>query len=243
MVVGFGERLNEAHWALLAPWLYATLKPIELRPTVISPPFRGVQTFPITVRPPEPRPSPQHRLRASYHFTVRSGVSVNVSSTPSGDELVVTVTLNEAAYIPSNPPAPHNVHVPWDGPTGLLAGIHGDGKTAIQAVMGIAGILDPGGVAVVYANGFDTDRYDLPPPTGEHDAENVVSNAVVTSAGVATVNTGYVVDDAQPYPIYGWIRLEWSEFTIATLGATELAATIDRRLQSASEWQPVDARD
>jgi hypothetical protein len=213
MKLGFAERLAEAHLDLLFPPLLAEVSPIALRPTIVSPPFRGIESLPLTMRPPVPRPSPAHVLHASYHFTVRSGVSIVVGSTPSADEIVLTVWMDEGGYKPMNPPAPHNVNVPWDGEKSILASLPQDKRSDLNKLFGLTTGLDFL-VKLVYDKGFDTDRYDLAPPGGEHDFENLVYNAVVTTAGVASSNSGYVVDDNQPYPIYGWMTLEWVDTRI-----------------------------
>jgi hypothetical protein len=239
MVDGFAERLDEAHLDLFFPFLFATLKPIALRPTVVSPPFKGTRNFPFVVRPPVPRPTPTSHLRASYHFTVRSGVSVTVGSTGYDDELLVTVSMNSDEYKPADLPQRHNVHVSWDGPHGLLAGFPDEGKrTLIQGIMGAAGVLDPA-VGIVWGNGFDTDRYDLPAPSSQYDNENVVRNAVVTNSGVNATNSGYSVDDGQPYPIYGWITLQWFDVTIRAVSyLNDVAAASATRLSVYKRKRP-----
>ena len=86
---------------------------------------------------------------------------------------------------------------------------------------------------MVWGLGFETDRYDLPAPGSTHDNENVVNDAIVTSAGVNSGNSGYVVDDDQPHPIYGWLTLHWfdratlfrnAERNIAVAGVAQLRA-------------------
>jgi hypothetical protein len=211
ITAGFGERLDEGHAELWFPPLLALLSPVELRPTVVSPPFRGKRNLPLTVRACIPRPSASYILRASYHFTVRNGVSVTV--TPSGydDEVVLTVSMDDGEYTPAPLPPHHNVNVQWTGPHGL--NIQNNG---LQAVIDIAGALDSI-VAAVWEKGFDTDRYDLPGPGSVHDNENVVLNAVVTRNSINATSTGYAVDNDQPYPIYGWLTLQW--FDLGYLGS------------------------
>ncbi len=237
MTVGFGDRLAEGHLELLFPPLLALLRPIELRPNVLSPPFVGTRSLPLTIRPPQPRPSPSSRLYASYHFTVRSGVSVSVSSTGHEDEALLTISMDSSQYQPAQPPAPYNVNVPWDGPQGLLAGMLPDDAKGVQAFFGIAGALDPV-VGMVWGKGFDTDRYDLPPPGSPRDGENVVMNARVTGDGiVGAASSGYAVDDSQPYPIYGWFTLHWSDYSHSVFRNPILVAA--ERLRAAGTPQDV----
>src|SRR5262249_34901340 len=153
------------------------------------------------------------------------GVSVGVAPNPLADELFVTVELDEDKYLPAALPPRYNVNVPWDGPKGVLAGIHSDAKASFQALMGVSGILDPL-VGLIYSKGFDTDRYQLDPPGGSHDLENVVFNAAVRGGVIDTKNSGYSVDDNQPYPIYGWMSLEW---------VPKLVKVIDDRVVTTTE--------
>lgn len=56
---------------------------------------------------------------------------------------------------------------------------------------------------------------------------------MVTTDGIQTTNSGFVVDDDQPYPIYGWITLRWVEFTTRLRNSKEhFAETIDKKLRS-----------
>ncbi len=209
MIVRFGERLAEAHGYLLLPFLLALVDPVQLRPEIIAKPFRGKKTFPVIVRPPIPRPSDHSILRVSYHFTVRSGVTVSVSPTSNPDEVVLLVEMDDAAYPPAAAVQPKNVHVPWDGtPNSLLAGQKQADKAGLYALIEISGLLDSL-VRLVWQKGFETDRYDIPPPGSPHDSENVVSHGWVTPTGIATKNSGFSKDDDQAYPIYGWLNLDW----------------------------------
>ena len=58
--------------------------------------------------------------------------------------------------------------------------------------------------AVLLARGVLTDRYDAPVAHSVHDTE-VVRVPVDSLSG----NTPFTVDDAQPFPVYGYLTLRW----------------------------------
>ncbi len=69
---------------------------VEAHPKVMPTPFAGQIAINYLVRPPSPRQSPGDKLFVDYHFTVRTGVTVQVSNAGS-DTVEVTVILNDAA--------------------------------------------------------------------------------------------------------------------------------------------------
>ncbi len=166
---------------------------MQARPKIISPPFSGLHMMSFTVRPPSSRSSPTDTLLLSFHFTVRSGVAVEVSKGPIPDQVLVTVVMNDANYTSASLPQKHDVTVNiTDLPT--------DAQTAIGSIASVAGFPQ------VLGRGIVTERYDMPPAQSVHDNENVVTNVVVEQmSGLTSVS----VDDSQPYPIYGWLKLHW----------------------------------
>lgn len=188
--------------ALFPPAL-AAISPMKAIPMVLSPPFSGLQSVMLTVRPPSARLSPEDKLLLSYHFTVRTGVYVSAFAGENPDEVAVLVILNDAGYTPARIPQPQEISVSFDD---LIRGA-GSGRQALQAILGTAIGLNPA-VEAVLAKGIVTTRYTLPPPESPKDGENVVTDQVV-DAGLRVPPMPYAVDDDQPYPIYGWLNLKW----------------------------------
>jgi hypothetical protein len=185
---------------------------IEAHPRIISPPFSGIRIMTFYVRPPTPRQSPNDKLSLSFHFTVRNGVAIEVTKGLNPDEVQVIVTMNDVNYHPATPPPMHHVAVQIS-----------DLPSSVQALAGVLGFLNPI-VAPIIAEGILTDRYDLPSPQSVHDSENVVTNVdVAQMAGNSTVS----VDDNQPYPIYGWLTLQWTIGALNTDVAPAAAAAGD----------------
>jgi hypothetical protein len=81
---------------------------IECHPKVTQNPMRGAHLMRVQVRPPAQGvvggPAQKH-LAVSYHFPVRTGVAVQVTSSAS-DTIDVFIVLNSAGHNP--PPLPHN---------------------------------------------------------------------------------------------------------------------------------------
>lgn len=51
-----------------------------------------------------------------------------------------------------------------------------------------------------------TDTYPTPHAASELDGVNVATRL---PASALTQDIGYIVDNKQPFPIYGWMRVEW----------------------------------
>ena len=176
---------------------------IEAHAKLLSPPFAGTQYMSFFVRPSTPRQSDTDRLLLDCHFTVRSGVTVEVTTTPYPDEIQVLITMNDADYhsAPLQPKLPpkHTDSVPilnlnltpWT--EWVLAEVIG----IVNPITGIA--ADSQGVAY--------DLYDAPVASSVHDSENVVTNVVVDQT-MGTL-TPFSVGDDQPFPIYGSLTLQW----------------------------------
>jgi len=170
----------------------------EAHPIILPKAFTGVHAMSYTVRPPSPRNSPSDRLIADFHFTVRSGVAVQVVR--AGDAVKVVVAMNGNVNTRGALTTRHDVVVDRAALTKMdpRAGELYLGKEAER------GVLSNGLGAVLLARGVLTDRYDAPVAHSVHDTE-VVRVPVDSLSG----NTPFTVDDAQPFPVYGYLTLRW----------------------------------
>ena len=84
---------------------------LSVRPRVVSPPFSGIRTMSFVARPPSGRSTPADRLLLSFHFTVRTGVAVEVVAGPDPDEVTCIVVMNDALYKPAAQPPMQDVTV------------------------------------------------------------------------------------------------------------------------------------
>jgi hypothetical protein len=134
----------------------------------------------------------------SFHFTVRTGVSVQVVN--SGDAVTVTIVMNGNLNQRAALPAKHEFLVSKQD----LAAMDSRAGTLWSWKEFKRGSESIGIGAAILAKGILTDRYDPPYAHSAHDSE-IIHVPVDSLAG----NTPYSVDDSQPFPIYGSLTLAW----------------------------------
>ena len=216
-------------------WRVVTLRSrfVEAHPKIKSFPFQGSYRLHVVVRPPGPRASRSDRLRVSYKFTVRKGCNVRVSST-SGDQIDVFIFMDSTQYAPPGlQPRTECVYDP-DHLDKLSsgAGIQILGLKAIT--IALAALLPWGGLGLaayvkfILGRGIKTDKYAPLPEIEVMDAAGAVIDAL---ASEIPAGQGIVVDDAQHYPVYGWIDAKWTSRSPAGAGAS--APVRDGELEAA----------
>jgi hypothetical protein len=174
---------------------------VEAHPHMLKP-FSGIHLINFVVRPPTARRSPNDRLMVSFHFTVRHGVVVQVYKA-SPDAVGVLISMNDNAYTMASLPHKND----WDIPVRDL-GQYADIIKLVQIgdAAGAALGVDPAGLLSSWFVGRDwlTDRYDAPVASSTHDSE-ITTMVVDDLRG----NTPFSEDAAQPFPVYGQLRVEW----------------------------------
>ncbi len=170
---------------------------LEAHPHIKPKPFQGVHLMSFVVRPPSKRGKATDRLFATYKFTVRTGVAVQLVN--STDAVTVYVVMNDAQYKAPALPPKHSVNISRSD----LKKLNSDaGKDYDEMI--IAAVLLPGNpiAGILDSLGITTDRYDpLVPILGNATTMNVASLAGNTP--------GVVTNNVQPFPISGFIRLKW----------------------------------
>jgi hypothetical protein len=174
---------------------------VEAHPKIRKP-FSGDYLIGYTLRPPTPRRSPNDRLSVSFHFTVRHGVAVQVYKT-GNDTVSVLISMNGATYQAAHLPDKNDWDIPLDSLSRYTDLVD---KVRIADVVAAALGLDPFGLLSSWALSRDwlTDRYDAPTASSVHDSE-ITRMAVEDLQG----NTPFSVEDGQPFPIYGQMRVQW----------------------------------
>ncbi len=209
---------------------------VEAHPKVMSKPFAGRHVFTIVLQPP-----PQHllgivasTLSISYHFTTRGACSAQLTS--DGQSVVLTLVLDDTDYPLTGLPAraewvygeqalaamnsavgpayadAETKAEEWDALIGAVSGaiagyISGAGALAGAAVLAaistlrVKAILDAGVTTDVYPGAEQTPILQCPNPV-----LNVSPAELATSGGLSR-------DDLQPYPLLGWVELEWVQET------------------------------
>jgi hypothetical protein len=190
---------------------------IECHPKVCQKPMRGLNLMRIQVRPPAPKTTvigvaPQRHLSLSYHFTVRTGVAVQITSS-AADTVDVWVALNSANY--SAPPLPHNAGYRYSQSQLEANPDVGNDYWEVEALSAAIHALLPGTViasaviAAFFARGVQGDFYD-----SQTNAVNpLTTSGAVTNITTSNIqaNAGVTVDDNQPYPVTGWLEVKWVE--------------------------------
>lgn len=170
---------------------------LEAHPKIKPKPFQGVHLMSFTVRPPSVRGRPTDKLMATYKFTVRTGVSVQLVN--AGDAVTVYVVMNDAQYKPTKLPPRHDVNISRS----KLKSLNSDAGTSYDEAL-IAAIILPGNpiAAILDSMGITTDRYDAPVP--------ILGNPTTMNVSSFAGNTpNVIVNDNQPFPISGYLRLKW----------------------------------
>jgi hypothetical protein len=166
------------------------------RPKVLTVPFTGIHLMTYFVRPPV-KSLPNKRLFVSYHFTVRTGVAVQLFNVGDTDgTIMITVVFNDAAYKPATLPTKTN----WNISLNEIKQ-HENLGPYIEGAQAGATLLGNKFVAYVLQKGVDTDRYQFPtvvdPPNTTIDASKLPANTRVS------------INDAQPFPIRGSVEVKW----------------------------------
>ena len=179
----------------------------EAHPTIMPKAFTGLHSMSYTVRPPSPRrtvaghmaaETAADRLMVSFHFTVRTGVAVQVVN--SGDAVTVNIVMNSNVNKRAPLPPRHDVSVSRED----LKRMDPRAGELYLAREIRSGIETLGVGAALLAKGVLTDRYDAPYAHSAHDSE-IIHVPVDSLSGTRH----FSVDDSQPFPIYGHLTLTW----------------------------------
>lgn len=170
----------------------------EAHHTIMPKAFTGVYWMSYVVRPPSARSNPSDRLMVTFHFTVRTGVVVQIVN--SGDAVSVQIAMNGNINKRAPLPPRHDRSISRDE---LKAADSRAGDLYLGKEIERGG-LSLGVGAALLARSVLTDRYDAPSAHSAHDSE-IIHVPVTSLSG----NTPYSVDDGQPFPIYGQLTLTW----------------------------------
>jgi hypothetical protein len=173
---------------------------VEAHPTIFTTPYDGRPFVKLLVQPPPLRHVnpvlPPPKLRVSYHFTHRRGVAVQVFDAGNGTVgiMIVLGDLN-----PAQLPPKHDLTVQWSQ--------LGDKYSYVIDALQIVDILTLDiASAIILNRGILTDIYDPPSASSPLDNQNV---AAPTRIDQIQSWAGLSEDDAQPFPIYGWLNAWW----------------------------------
>ena len=187
---------------------------VETHPKIKSFPFKGCYSLQMIVRPPAKPAGGNYELAVSFQFTMRNGCQVAVTKGAS-NSVDVTVTLDSDKYSPPSLPVRKDCVYSVGELNSLAQGIETDfivGET-IAALVAASLITDAlplaviiAYVGVILARGLKVDAYDPLPEVNILDASQAVLNVSVDNI---PSGMGLVVDNTQPYPVFGWLDVKW----------------------------------
>jgi hypothetical protein len=184
---------------------------VETHPKIKSFPFKGSYSLQIIVSPPAKPPKGKYELVVSFQFTMRNGCQVAVTK-GAGNSVAVTVTLDSGKYTPPPLPIRRNCVYSADELNSLAKGIGTDlivGETLAPLVAALVSLplaFIVAYVDIILARGLKLDAYEPIPEVNILDASQAVLNAPVSNI---PSGQGMVVDNTQPYPVYGWLDVKW----------------------------------
>lgn len=194
---------------------FALIDTISARTNVLTTPFSGLHIFIYKLRPPVQRP-PNMKLLVSYHFTVKSSVAVQLSNVGDADGTVaMIVVLNQIGYKPATLTQRTNMTVPLSA----IEQEHNLGPFIKGAQAGGTLVLANPAAAAVLQKGVQTDQYTVDPNYAEPPD---IQRFADTLPGITEVT----VDDNQPYPIRGSIKVSWGTDP-ATIGPITVPGRTD----------------
>jgi hypothetical protein len=222
---------------------------VEAHPKIKSAPFEGSYQFTVKVRPPA-RPSGTYRLAVSFQFTVRDGCSVEVAAADS-ETVEVTLTFDSRKYTPPQLPARRSCVYSKDELNALSPGVGKDILAidilaplvdALLVIIGGGGIWLGAflGIYIEYIlrRGLEVDAYDPIPEVDVLDASHAVFNTLPENI---PSGAGIVVDNTQPYPIFGWLNAKWILWDKIPAGGTEVASSGQPRQRAGSRKKATKA--
>jgi hypothetical protein len=202
---------------------------IEAHPKIASKPFKGVHLFRLRARPPAAGGKPAlhglpEQIQVSYQFTCRSGVGVQVLAADNGVDIVVS--LNSAGYTAPALPSRQTRVVTKDqlGDDGEIITL--EQITSLLQVDVIDTVIQERALA----HGIETDHYDV------QDVNVLDRSHAVPFVAISDIpgGQGIVVDDNQPYPIYGFLEIRHQRIDVLVgKGAVEATGALAHPIASA----------
>ncbi len=181
---------------------------VEAHPAIYTQPYEGRPVVILHVQPPVPRNHPDEApqtLMVSFHFTHRTNVAIEVYE--AGNE-TVGIIIVFGDLNPATLPPKHDRTISWDEVgTDYLFLIEG---------LSIENLLNQNVASAFILNrGILTDIYDAPDAQSPLDNQNVAGQI---PAGQLQPGIGLSEDDAQPFPLYGWMNVYWQQPQVVVQG-------------------------
>jgi hypothetical protein len=182
----------------LVPLSLGLMRP-EAKCDFAAKPFQGAVDLTYTVTPSSPRLSDKDRLEADYYLVVRNGVTVDVEvkDVDQGDEVLVHLVMDGDNYQPAPLVEPYVRRFETAWTQELLEKLGSPAASIYKTAQKIYDIASVAGAALLYG-GIVMDCYVVNDPT--------TLPVLDRNGRVASI----IVNDNQPYPVYGWVTARWS---------------------------------
>ena len=205
---------------------------VEAHQKIKSHPFQGVYLAHLVLKPPQGGGglggpgghhlggvvAPMGHLSVAFQFTARTGIGVQVLSLTPG-AVDVLITLSSAGYTSPELPPGHNRTWTKDDlatASSSASGLYSEiqwmdgvwetlGNVVLDPLSG--GILSVPTVEAILGRGVVVDEYDTSPMTTKNILDT--THAFTGEPSAVPGGAGVVVDDTQPFPIFGWIEVAW----------------------------------
>ena len=174
-------------------------------------PFRGAHLFELTVKaPPTPSNMAVGQFLVSFHFTHRTGCSVQVVPN-DGTSVRVFIGLNDTAYTPPPLPAREDINLSISELKNYLdlstLGGAGADLAEVENVL-----LNPVGAYFV-SKGLVIDKYAALPDVDFY-RQDLTGAAVNVSGTSIPPGLGITLNDTQPFPVTGWIEVGYRPYNM-----------------------------
>ena len=199
-----------------------TLSDIRAYPPLFPKPFDGIHLVSFVIRPPVLTPPPSRspifgpaHLQCSYSFTVNGACGLQIQQSVSDPNAVEVILALNSVGCPSLP-EPANTLVKYSIDE-LQSQIPGDLSTLSTILVGIVKAYQSRlglGEADLYVRTYDP----LPAP---NLGAQVVPFTNLPDLPRSQVN----IDDNQPFPVIGWVKLRWAHSIDVVVGGTTTTST------------------
>jgi hypothetical protein len=196
-------KVEDTTWGWPSSWQ------VEAHPTVYTTPYDGFPCIKLLVQPPVPRKKVGlQRLMVRFHFTCREGVNIRVFDA-GNDNVGIIVLLG--ALKPAELPGRRDLTILWEDLGSDYNWII-DGLQLLD-ILSVEKTLS----AIALARGINTDSYDAPIASSPLDNQGVAGPVAIDQLDP---RLGSSLDDAQPFPIYGWLEVFWEDEEIVSQPAS-----------------------
>ena len=190
-----------------------TLGDIVAYPPIFPKSLGGVYLVSLVVRPPVPTPPPAKfvvlgpaHLQCSYSFTTNKACGVEIMQCVSDPNAVqITLALNSAGY--PTLPDPPSTKVAWSLDA-LKKSIPPDLGTLTSFLVDVVSAYQN----TVHGGNVYFRTYNPVP------APNVTTHAVPFTPLASLPRSSVNVDNTQPFPIIGWLKLQWVHTSTIVVG-------------------------